>query len=45
MNAQQHDTTELIDDVVTPIYDITPDEAWQIFDENARFYMGMSGAA
>ncbi len=44
MNALRRDTSDPTDEVVTPIYDITPEEAWEIFDENARFYMGMSGA-
>ncbi len=44
MNAQQRDRPELTDEVVTPVYDITPEEAWDIFDQNARYYLGMSGA-
>jgi hypothetical protein len=44
LNAQQRDTTHMTDEVVTPIYDITPEESREIFDENARYYMGMSGA-
>jgi hypothetical protein len=44
MTAQRNESAESIDAIPEPIFDITPEEAWEIFDHNARFYMGMSGA-
>ncbi len=29
--------------LLPPIRELTEDEAWQLFDENARYYLGISG--
>lgn len=54
MNAQPHahDADAVDEDVelgldgkplLPPIHELTEEEAWQIFDDNAQYYLGISG--
>jgi hypothetical protein len=37
MATQRNESAASIDAIPEPIFDITPDEAWEILDQNARF--------